>query len=189
MILYKYVCINAQGRYHSVDSDARDIWVKRMSQAMLHDTRDDAEKYAILADNFTDRYSIHDIQLLLPMIIPDLETKIENALLSGDSTPTAIIEKFITKEDQKKLGIDPEKQKQAVSKLTNISRKKATQKLRVSEGIDIVAINKLSRILTEQYNIISKNNRATILNAIVKTYDLFISKLKENIEKEKKSKD
>lgn len=43
MILYKYVCINAQGRYHSVDSAARDIWVKRMSQAMLHDTRDDAE--------------------------------------------------------------------------------------------------------------------------------------------------
>lgn len=152
-------------------------------------TSEDAEKYAILADNFTDRYSTHDIQLLLSMMIPDLETKLESILLSGDTTPTAIIEKFITKEDQKKLGIDPEKQKQAISKLTDISHKKATNKLRVSEGIDTVVINKLSRVLTEQYNIISKNNRATMLSATVKAYDLFIGKLKEDIKKEKKSKD
>lgn len=181
-----YTIITGTRRFLATIKNGRD---KILCRVVTPFTSDDEEKYAILADNFTDRYSIHDIQLLLPMIIPDLETKIENALLSGDTTPTAIIEKFITKEDQKKLGIDPEKQKDAVYKLTNIAHKKATNKLRASEGVDIVAINKLSRVLTEQYNIISKNNRATMLSATVKAYDLFIGKLKEDIKKEKKSKD
>lgn len=46
MTIYKYIIIGLNGNYHSIDSKGKDIWVKDIRKAMLHDTRDEADWYS-----------------------------------------------------------------------------------------------------------------------------------------------